>query len=58
MELTLLRNGVYSKTSYLCKKGLDKVFEEAAQMARIPQSELERLKKETDLVELVKSSAC
>ena len=54
MELTVLRNGVYSKTSYLCKKGLDKVFEKGAQMARIPTDELERLKRETDLAALVR----
>ena len=40
MELTVLQIGVYSKTSYLCKKGLDKVFRKGAQMARIPTDEL------------------
>jgi len=41
--------------SYFCQKGLDKVFEKGARMARIPQNELERLKTEVSVQRLVEA---
>ncbi len=42
--------------SYFCQKGLDRFFEKAVQMARIPQHALEKLKRDVDLVGLITAS--